>query len=153
MGRAFAIVVVFVLVGPLIGLATFAALLSLATASQREAVQVLDQSVQTGDPIGLGLFVMLFGSLLAHYVGAVWAALAGAIVALRAHLWGPASVYEGVPIGCLTALASIVVWGLTDVKSPPLDAIQAQIAAGWALINIIPAMACIALTRAWQRRG
>jgi hypothetical protein len=153
MGRAPKIILVFVLVGPLIGLATFAALLSIATASQREAVQILDQSVQTGDPVGLGFFVLMLGGLLAHYVGAVWAALAGAIVALRSHLWGPASIYEGVPIGCFTALAAVVAWDLTRVEYLPLDTIQTQVAAGWALVNIVPTMTCIWLTRTWQQRG
>jgi hypothetical protein len=150
MGRAAIIVLIFVAIGPLIGLATLSGLLSTVAASQLGQVDVLDKSIETGDPAALGLFVMLYGLLFAHFLGAIWAAVAGAIVALRAHLWGPASIFEGVPVGVFTALASSVGWDLNDLNASSLGQIETQAAAGWALVHIVPAMVCIWLTRRWQ---
>lgn len=152
MGRAIMIVLTFAVVGPLIGLMTLSALLTILTSSQREAVQAFDNSIETGDPAALGLFVLMYGVLFAHFIGAMWAALAGAIVAFRANLWGPASVFEGVPIGVLTALASIVFYGAGDLEPGTLDKVELQVAAGWALVHIVSTMACIWLTRRWQNR-
>jgi hypothetical protein len=153
MGRALMIVLIFVVAGPLIGLVTFSALLTIATASQREAVAVLDKSIDTGDPAALGLFVMLYGLVFAHFAGALWAAIAGALVALRAHLWGPGSTLEGVPIGLTTALASLASLDIQEMNSSSLGEIGTPVVAGWILIHIIPTTACLWLTRRWQVRA
>lgn len=150
MGRALMIILVFVIIGPLIGLVAASALLTMATSVQRESVAVLDKSVETADPAAFGLLILVYGLLFAHFIGAMWAALAGGIVALRAALWGPASVFEGVPIGAFTALASIVYFQGSEIDAGSLERIEVQVAAGWALVHIIPAMTCIGLTRRWQ---
>jgi hypothetical protein len=144
MGRALMIVLIFVAAGPLIGLVTLSSLLSVFAAAQ------MDPAEPKGDAAAFGAFVMLYGVLFAHFFGAIWAALAGALVALRAHLWGPASVFEGVPIGAFTALASLVAWDGKDLDGSSLGQIEAQAAAGWALVHIMPTMVCIWLTRRWQ---
>lgn len=145
MGRALMIVLIFAVVGPLIGLATLSGLLSVLAAANVEAKE-------TGDAAAFGAFILIYGVLFAHFFGALWATLAGAIVALRANLWGPASIFEGVPIGVFTAMASIVTWDVNDINVSALADIELRAAAGWALVHIVPAMACIWLTRGWQAR-
>jgi hypothetical protein len=151
MGRGIMIVLIFVAAGPLIGLATLSGLLTILASSQ-ESIRAMDKSVEPGDPAAFGLFILLYGVLFAHFFGALWAALAGFIVAVRAALWGPASIFEGVPIGVLTALASTVYFNVANLEADGLERIQIQTAAGWALVHIVSTMACIWLTRGWQAK-
>jgi hypothetical protein len=143
MGRAIMIVLIFVAAGPLIGLATLSSLLAAFAAARVEPHE-------TGDAAAFGALILMYGVLFAHFLGAIWAAIAGLIVALRASLWGPASIFEGVPIGTFTALASIVFWDIHEVEPGELAKIEVPIAAGWALVHIVPTMTCIWLTRGWQ---
>jgi hypothetical protein len=150
MGRALMIVLIFVVVGPLIGLVTLSTLLTVFAAAQLETAEAIAKEHSARDAAALGLFVMIYGVLFAHFVGALWAAVAGALVALRSQLWGPGSIFEGVPIGVLTALASLVTWDFKDINSSSLGEIEGPAMAGWILVHVVPAAVCIWLTRRWQ---
>jgi hypothetical protein len=145
MGRAAIIILIFFLAGPLIGLATLTVLLSLVA-------QLRLPAEEAGNAAAFGAFIAMYGIIFAHFLGGLWAALAGALVALRTNLWGPASIYEGVPIGVFTAIASIAFWDLNEAQPDGLKQMEAQAAAGWALVHIIPTMACIWLTQRWQTK-
>jgi hypothetical protein len=154
MGRALIIILIFAGVGPLVGLATVSAIVTAIAYSHAGLVDLGPNTLDTDSPMALGLATLVLGAFGAHVIGIVWAALAGAIVALRTSLWGPASIFEGVPIGVFTALASAVTYDFdltqTVPRSPGLAGLQAG--AGWMLIHIMSAMACIWLTKGWQVR-
>lgn len=154
MGRALMIILIFVVVGPLVGLVTISGVVTVVAAANQGEIQAIEKSMESDDPVALGFAILFLGSFFAHFFGALWAALAGAVVAARASLWGPASIFEGVPVGVLTALASIVFYdiGKIDVDPGTVERATVQLAAGWALTHIVAAMVCIWLTRRWQTR-
>ncbi len=138
LGQLAAIVLVFVTVGPVIGLLAAAALAGLAIAAG-------------GDPGGGGaftIFLLIYGLLFAHFIGIVPAAMAGTIVAGVANWRGRVPLAFG-------AVAGIAGMGLMALRSGVpqpswRESSTTAVAVIWLLAHVLAALACTRLTRRWQ---
>ena len=138
LGQLAAIVMVFVTVGPVIGLLAAAALGGLAIAAG-------------GDPSGGGaftVFLLIYGLLFAHFVGIVPAAIAGTIVAGIAHWRGRVPLVAG----ALTGIAGMALMAQRHGVPQPSwrESSPSAVAVIWLLAHVLAALACTRLTRRWQ---
>lgn len=125
--HALKILSVFVLIGPLVGLVAFSG-----------GVSLLGWFSGPPDAVWLGPFFLLYGILFAHFIGGVWALMAGCVAALvswhlkRVDFWiGPAS---GLFTFVLAALS-----GNAQLPQPSGSPVGVEIAAisHWALVVVL----------------
>lgn len=144
--RAVRIVTVYALIGPLVGLVVFAA-----------GVGAL--AVSSGRPDGMWLspFLLLYGLIFAHFVGAIWAILAGicasilSTIAMTRPLWiGPAS-------GLLSFSVALVSGAVRLPEAPdsPVGAIVDGFTHGFAaimlMVHVVSATTCWTFARRFAR--
>ncbi len=140
-GKLALIVLIFVIVGPIAGLAIFA-LGSGALAfgvSTGDLLSRLDASASTA------VIVVLYGLFFAHWIGALAALIAGVLVAWYAARRGRVPLGVGAIAGVVSIVGSYPRLGLFD---------WVNVGAGLALlifaVHVLPAIACTRLTRRWQ---
>lgn len=109
------IVAVYFLVGPLVGLVVFAA-----------GVSVLGWLHGPPDAIWLGPFIAIYGTVFAHFVGGMWALLAGVVAALVA--WGlkRAPFWIGLASGLVSFVVALLT-GYAKLPEPPGSPIGQQL--------------------------
>lgn len=95
---------VFFGIGPLVGLVIF------ATGSS-----LLALFSGTKDGFWIGPFMLVYGLIFAHFVGGVWAAIAGAVTIAASYLLKRTSAWIGPASGALTfAISTLTRTGLMD---------------------------------------
>lgn len=135
-GRLAIVVIVFVAVGPLLGLVVFALGSGFVTVG----------NVRAPDASGLSDFaavvaaMLLYGVAMAHWAGALSAAATGFLVACYAAWRGCVPLVVG---GMAGLVGSIV--GFADLLGTAVPVAGLTIA-----VHVLPAIACTRLTRRWQ---
>ncbi len=128
MFRALLVILIFVVVGPLVGLVVF-------------SVGMGGLAVLGGRPDGLWLspFFMLYGLLFAHSAGLTWALVAGvaalvleATERLKAGLIGPVS---GI-VSCAIATSTGAVWLPPDTQTTTFAEVADSFALGFAAVML-----------------
>lgn len=136
-GRFAGIVSLFLLVGPAVGLVTFAACIAV-------------YGVLTGKPgdlVATALVVLLYGSVFAHFMGMIPATITGvAVAALAAIRQASVPVWVGAVAG---AAASAFV--LSDIVFKQSVSETAELIV-WSLLicGAVAGAACTRLSRRWQ---
>jgi hypothetical protein len=128
------IVVVFVAVGPLVGM--------LATVPMSLVGLLFSRWIEFATHFPA--FMLLYGWVFAHFVGWAPAALTGVLVALYA--WRCRRV--PLAVGAVAGLASSMIlsrWAPFDLKAE-----QVPIVVIWVATHVVAAIACTRLTRRWQ---
>ena len=135
------IVLVFAVVGPIIGLVIFAlgsGILAFGVSTE-PLTSRLDSSASTV------LIVLLYGLFFAHWIGALAAVIAGVLVAWYASWRGSVPLGVGVIAGVVSIVGSYPRLG-----SLPGDNIGAGLSMLILAVHVLPAIACTRLTRLWQ---
>lgn len=135
-------IVVFVAVGPIIGLLVFAFGFGAGIAlSGKEG------------GAAVALFLLLYGWLFAHYFGALWALLAGLAATILAATTRRTSLWIG-PVSGAVSLAGAAVAGQASFPSPPsppegavFDGFDYNLLLLITLVHVISATLCWAMTR------
>lgn len=91
------VLAIFITVGPLVGLVTFAAGIS--------AVAFVNGPADAG---WLGPFILIYGPMFAYFVGAPWAFLAGLVATVTARSFGRAPAWIGPGSGVVSFAVSAV---------------------------------------------
>jgi len=133
-GQLVFIIVVFVILGPLIGLVIFSIM------SEAYVLAI-------GTKPGNGLFLFIPGLLFAHLVGAIPAAMAGLLVALIAAIRRNVPLWMGFGVGLVvgTILAAYV--QSLPSRGEPLST---QALLGFTFLCAVASAVCTYLTRRWQ---
>ena len=135
------IVLVFAVVGPIIGLVIFAlgsGILAFGVSTE-PLTSRLDSSASTV------LIVLLYGLFFAHWIGALAAVIAGVLVAWYASWRGSVPLGVGVIAGVVSIVGSYPRLG-----SFAWDNIGAGLVMLILTVHVLPAIACTRLTRRWQ---
>ena len=146
LGRALRIVAVYALIGPLVGLVVFAT-----------GVGVL--AVLSGRPDGMWLspFLLLYGPMFAHFVGIVWAIVAGISASILSTFnlirqpWiGPASGLVSFS-GAFVSGAARLPEGPASPVGPIVDSLAHGFAVVMLMVHIVSATACWWLAHRFAR--
>lgn len=125
------IIALFVVVGPVIGLVTFATGMAIAAAS-----------------FNIFAFLLLYGLVFAHFAGALPALIAGIIVAVYAALRGPVPLIVGALAGLVGLLGIHDIGDLLRNEGGDLQSVSVVL---FPLTCIAASSVCTVLTRHWQR--
>jgi hypothetical protein len=137
-GRLIGIVLVFVLLGPLIGSAVFA----LAT-----AMYGFGWKVDAYDALFITLFTWLFGAPMAYAIGVLPAVAAGLIVGIRQSFFGPANLLFAVLTGLVVGALFLLVRWVLDAPGKTYAPTFVPIALASCLL---PTIVCWAIVRRWH---
>jgi hypothetical protein len=136
-GRLLAIVLVFVLLGPLLGSAVFA----LAT-----AVFGFGWNVRADDAVFITLFTWLFGAPLAYAVGFLPSVAAGLMIGVRQCFFGRANLLFALATGLVVGAAFLLVRWLLDAPDKTYAPTFVPIALATCLV---PTLVCWMIVRKW----
>jgi len=137
-GRVALIVLVFVLLGPLVGSAVF----SIAT-----AIFGFGWNVGAGDAVFIALFTWLFGAPMAYAIGFPPAAAAGLVIGIRQCFFGRANLAYAAATGLIVGAVFLSGRGLIDPPDKTYAPTFVPIAIATCLIATI---ACWAVVRKWH---
>jgi hypothetical protein len=136
-GRVAAIVLVFVLLGPLLGSAVF----SVAT-----AMFGFGWNVGAYDALFITLFTWLFGAPMAYAVGFLPAVAAGLVIGIRQCFFGRASLLFAIATGLVVGALFLCVRWLLDVPDKTYAPTFVPIGLATCLL---PTIVCWAIVRRW----
>jgi hypothetical protein len=136
-GRLAAIVLVFVLLGPLLGGTVF----SVATATFG-----FGWNVDAHDALFIALFTWLFGAPIAYAVGFLPAVAAGLVIGIRQCFFGRAKLLFAIATGLAVGAAFLLVRWLLD--APDKSYAPTFVPIGLATC-LLPTIMCWAIVRRW----
>ena len=138
-GRASAIVATFVVMGPVIGLFTVAICSFFA----------VGLSNGFDGAWAIPAFLMIYGWLFAHLMGALPALVAGTLIAAYAMRFGRVPLWVGATSGLASALLLSAIGGYgLEFNGEGLS--NSAVRAIWLATHIVAATTCTAMTRGWQ---
>ncbi len=144
--RALRIVSVYALIGPLVGLVVFAA-----------GVGAL--AVLSGRPEGMWLspFLLLYGPIFAHFVGVIWAIVAGICAAILSTFTPTRPLWIGPASGLVSFLGAYLSGGVRLPEGPasPIGPVVDGFSTGFAvvmlLVHVVSATACWKVAQRFAR--
>ncbi len=140
-GRLALIVLVFAIIGPIVGLVVFA----LGSGALTWAVSTEGFQQRMDGSASTTAIVLLYGLFLAHWIGAPAAISAGLLVVVYSAWRGRTPLVFGMIAGITVAIANGLLYGAAMMQNRDW---------GWlcviAAVHVLPAIVCTRLTRRWQ---